>query len=443
MSFQNALMRKLLLNALAGLAAALGLASTYLAYTIFGIGGDADLWMLGTAVTMALALLAQLGVEQVGVFYSRTRHLSDQESRRFARDSLLWSYLFGALFACGFALLAPWIAGVFAPGFAADQQKRLASLLWEYWPLILVAPSQYVLKQLLLIHGRSITATSLNLLFPGIHTAVLVAASLGSVGRVEGLAGQLSSIYAVLSAATSLFLADVVLTRQAPHWRALGPFIVSSFSMRVTHSLHGLLVTFVSNQLLSFGAAGTIAVFQYARKVAEGLVAVTVGPHGSVYHARQSAAWASRTKSAFAAHIRDYLASIVPLLAVAGVALAVGIAYLYFYDALPAQLDAASLSIAVAILFTWQIVIAVETIPVGVLALESRYKALLVINGLFICSYYFLAIMTTQMFSAVSAIALSGLVAQLQSVCLFAWTARSIASAHWRDSSLSNSARPD
>ncbi len=423
--------RKLALNAMAAMSAGLGLLGTALAYRVFGLSAQADVWMLGTVIVMSLTLVSQLGVEQMAVFYARERAADAQRADGFVRDALLWSLCFGALFAAAVHVLAPWLVRGFSPGFSPQQHADVTQVLRAFWPLLLLSPSQFVIKQVLLVRGSVLIATALGLLVPATQCAALLVAVMGMGSEPARVASQTVVGYGLLSLPVLLLAMRGLPWGQRPDMHTLVPFIASSASMRLTHSVHGFLVTFVSNHLLSFGVAGTVSTFQYARKIAEGLASVTVGPHVSVYHARQAVHWADASEQSFRAQVREYLRSIAPLLLLASLVLAGTACYLWLSQRLPQQVDASIFALAVGALFLWQIVIAIETVPVGVLVMACRYRQMLLINASFITAYYLWGIGLQQLMPGAVAIPVASILAQLQSTALFCWSAKALYAARF------------
>ena len=134
------------LNLLAALGASLGVANIVLSWRLFGTGREGDLWMMVMAIAQALAILSQLGVEQVAVFSARARQAGADQGRRFDRDSLQWSLLFGLLFAVVMALMLQAVAAAFAAGFDAPTRDRLVALLLPIMLQLAAAPPLYVLR---------------------------------------------------------------------------------------------------------------------------------------------------------------------------------------------------------------------------------------------------------------------------------------------------------
>jgi hypothetical protein len=378
----------LFLNAFAIVGAMLGLANAALAWRIYGTAAIGDSWMMAIAITQSFTLLSQLGVEQVAVFSAEARADSQEAGDRFDRHSLTWALLFGIGFSSVILSLSSWIVTAFASGFsdAAQAQVRTA-----FTPLLLqvaVAPSLFVLRQQLLLKGRTRLAVVLNNVFGLVQFLVLIFAWHGGTPPPERLAWSVG-LGCVSLVMTAVFaVGEKGSGRQMPKWSSLSPFIRASLQLRFTHSIHNFLVVLLMNSALSAGVPGTVARFQYVKKVADGLSAISVGPHLSVYHAAQAQAWAVTDCAAFARNLRSYLLTAIPLLLGATGVFLVLASMLVRYLTDP-RIQAAGHEIALLlVLLGWQTVIAIESIPAGVLVIQKRTGLLMAVNGIYVAIFF-------------------------------------------------------
>lgn len=419
---------RLFLNVFALLGAVIGLGNAALAWRLYGTTRDADVWMLAFTITPALCLLSQLGVEQFAVF-SAEAHAADADAgRRFDRDSMTWALVFGLACCVVLALLAAPLVAVFAHGYGPDERAQVVAVLLPLLLQVLFTPPLYVLRQQLLLQGRPRVSIVSNNLFGAVQLAVLSVAWLG--GGMSTLRGGVAT--GVLSAALAAWLVFAFcergVLRHAPDPRQLWPFVRASMAMRATHSIHNFLVVLLTNSALSGGVEGTVALFQYTKKVADGLASISVGPHLSVYHPAQARAWAARDASAFAANVRAYLVAAFPLLLLASVALAlVAVVVVQLVPGAAARLPAGGLAV-VLVLLAWQALISLESVPVGVLVLARRPDLLLAINGLFVVTFF--AVLHGVLVAPYTglAVAVASVACQAVSAVLFALVARRL----WR-----------
>lgn len=383
----SAVVDRLFLNVFALVGALLGVANVALAWRVFGTGSTGDLWMMALAVVQAFVLLSQVGVEQVAVFAAQARALGVSDGERFDRDSLTWGLISGLAFALLMLLVLPAVVLTFAQGFGIDARHALGATLMPLLLQVAVAPALYVLRQQLLLNQRARWSVLLGNTFGAMQCLALIAALVAPSATPQQLALAVGAGCAIVVVAAVLALGAPGAGRRWPAWTPILAFIRASVALRLTHSAHNFLVVLITNSELSSGTSGTVALFQYVKRVADGLCAVSVGPHLAVYHADQATAWAQRDRAGFAANIRAYLGSALPLLALAT---GLFLAGAWLFNASPVGSLAPS-AVALSLfwlLLAWQALIAVETVPAGVLVLENRAGAMLLVNGVYIGLFY-------------------------------------------------------
>jgi hypothetical protein len=268
------------------------------------------------------------------------------------------------------------------------ERAQVVALLLPLLLQVLFTPSLYVLRQQLLMRGRPHLAILSNYLFAGVQLAVLSAAWLG--GGLSPVQGGIAIgvVSAALSAWLVFALCERGVLRHAPEWRQLWPFVRASVAMRSTHSIHNFLVVLLTNSALSGGIDGTVAVFQYTKRIADGLASISVGPHLSVYQSAQARAWAARSAVAFSANLRAYLLSAFPLLVLAAIGFACLAAMaIHVLPGAAVKVPYGSF-VVLLVLLSWQTLIALESVPVGVLVLARRPEVILVINAVFVATFY-------------------------------------------------------
>lgn len=379
---------RLLLNVIAVFSVVVGLLNTALAWVIYGAGGKADIWMLSFVVAQAFVLLSQLGVEQYAVFSAEHATVSEQAGKSFDRQCLSWSLMFGTGFAGLLAVFLPSIVGMFAAGFSAAAQ---AEVLHTVYPLLLqvaLAPMLYVLRQQLLMQGRAKLSILLNSTFSMVQLLVLAG------GWVSGqlspaILATLVGLGSLLAATSALFSSGPLRDQFArPDWYRLWPFIRASAALRFTHSIHNFLVVLLTNSALSGGVPGTVSLFQYVKKIADGISSVAIGPHLQVYHAAQAGAWARSDKRLFHKNIREYLLHALPVIAIALAGILV--CWRFAGDFIPSLAHKATTEAfwIFVVLSTWQVLISVESVPAGVLVVGKHTRWLLLVNALFVMNFY-------------------------------------------------------
>lgn len=390
-SMQNWLRERshsLFLNAFALLGAVLGLANAALAWRLYGTSSNADVWMLALLATAALCLVSQLGVEQFAVFSAEAHADDGERGRRFDRDCMTWAIGFGVAIALALTAASSSVAALFGNGYAAAQRARVGVVLLPLLLQVMCTPALYVFRQQLLLSGRSRLAIVMNNIFPAVQFAVLASAWATHSITPEHAALVTGLVSAALAAWAVLGLGEAGVLRHKPDWVALRPFIRASFAMRTTHSVHNFLVVVLTSSALSAGVEGTVALYQYAKKLADGLSSISVGPHLSVYHAAQARAWAMVDPVAFRRNMRTYLISAFPLLFAATLLFGAGAgAAVHFVHSFAQRMPPSGFAL-LFLLLAWQTLISLESIPVGVVVIDNRTEMVLFVNSLYVLMFF-------------------------------------------------------
>lgn len=383
--------RALLYNALAVLSTGLGLINSLLAWRLFGVGPDADAWLLCLAIISALNLISLLGVEQFLYCYADKRAHAPAEAVDFAKTALLWSLLCGGAFAAMCALTGPHLVRLFAGGFSESAQQGVTILLLAMLPQTAAMPLLHVARQLHNAHERYTSAYLLALWTPSVLLIAQLMGLLSGIG-IGGLAwivgaGGVGQIALCLYAVRHWLRAGHLVSKPA---LALRDFIVKSMWMRGGHALHHFLSAVIVNGALSALPTGNIALFQYAKRFADGVSSVAVGPHGNIYHARLAKAWSERDQRSVRDAAAAYLKHVFPLFAAGVVLVWLALPYLLTWIASHDQLPVDYLASIFLVISVWCGLIVFESVFVGMLTAAHRAGVFILVNGLFIVVFFWL-----------------------------------------------------
>lgn len=378
-----------LYNILAALGAGLGLANSLLAWRLFGVGADADAWLLSLTVIGTLNLLALLGVEQFLYCYEDERARTQVQANDFAKTALLWALLCGVVLACLFAVATPYLVRIFAVGLPEAAQRQIAVLLLVMVPQTAAAPLLHVTRQLYNAHGHYAFAYLLALWAPCVLMLAQVMGLLGGI-KLSGLAqvvgaGAVGQVALCLYAVRPWLRAGRLL---AEPFRALRDFVWKSISMRSGHTLHNFLSTAVINGTLSTLSAGNIALFQYAKRFADGVSSIAVGPHGNIYHATFAKAWSERYRRMALDAVGAYLKHVLPLFALGVVLVWLALPYVLRWIAPQGHVPIDNLMSVFLVVSLWSGLIAFEAIFVAVLTAAHSAALFILINSLFIAIFF-------------------------------------------------------
>lgn len=412
--------KALFYNVLALLGAGLGLANSLLAWRLFGVGADADAWLLSLTVIGTLNLLALLGVEQFLYCYADERVRAQAKADDFAKTALFWALLSGVVLAALCAIAAPYLVRIFAGGLSEAAQQRVTILLLAMLPQTAATPLLYVTRQLFNAHERYTLAYLLALCAPCV---LLLAHVIGLQGGIKlgGLAwivglGAVAQIGLCLYLVRPWFRRGRLLPKPI---RALRSFVWKSVSMRSGHALHNFLSAVIINGALSTLSAGNIALFQYAKRFADGISSVAVGPHGNIYHARFAKAWSERNRRSALAAARAYLQHVMPLFVIGVMLVWLALPHLLRGIAPGVDIAVDNLVSVFLLISIWSALIAFEAVFVAVLTTAHRAAVIIGINGLFIAVFFGLTHLELGI-AFIFKLTLAASVAQSLSAALFA-----------------------
>lgn len=379
--------------------------------------------MLVLTMTQAFNLLSQLGVEQFQIFSAEQRALDVSLGEAFDRDSISWSMLSGTLFAGILGLAAPWLVGLFSTGFSVDEQMDALRIFYPLLLQVCVAPAMFVVKQQMLLADKKLLATILGWSLGAAQLVVLVFCFVCSIVDVNYVSSSTGVFSLILCGVIVWFWSGTQVFKRLPDLNRLWPFIKASASMRSTHSIHNFFVVLITNNALSVGVEGTLSVFQYVKRVADGLASVSFAPHAAVFHARQAEAWAREQKVAFFENVQHYLqTSFLALLILSLGAVVVAAIAILWFGMVPSMMSTNNLCLFVLMLL-WQLMISVETVPVGVIMMEKRSLQVFCVNAIFLLMLFILT--HDLMRSSMTGLKIGGvlLVSQALSFCIFSFLA--------------------
>lgn len=406
---------KLVLNVISTALALVSLLNIYFIWLAYGSSSEADIWMMGLSIVQMLFLLSQLGVEHYATLISEAFEVEFKKGIQLERNYLLWSVIFGLFFSIVSYILLPYIVESFAPGFKVIDQLKLKELIESMLLAVASAPSVYVLRQQLIKDGRETCA----LIVGGVFQYVLFVYLFFYVNSIVlgdsilvGLVTYALSIVLALTFGRSGWINSVI------SMSGIYNLIHQSVRFRFVHSIHNFIVIFLINSALSKCQAGTVSNFQYAKKIADGFVSVVFGPHILILHAKQARAWASSLLVEIVLNIKSYLTVSVSIFSISLMVLGGGIwgsiMFLEYrqYDPLVKIFG------LFALLLCWQVVIAVETIPVSLLIADSRAGLIMCINVTFIATFFILINSFNAPLNG-DLIACYGIISQLISLIIF------------------------
>ncbi|MCW2312609.1 MATE family efflux transporter [Rhodoferax antarcticus] len=424
-------------NGIAAIGAAIGMLNTILTWKLFGATQTADIWLIGLAVVSILSLLVLLGVEQFLVFYTSILTQRPDYAASFAFMAMIWSLLSGGLFALGCFWMVDLLVSWFAGGLSEGAKQTAASVLVLLLPQVAVAPSLHITRGILNAQGNYGRSYLLALITPSALLSVLAYFSVVGGGGVLQLGFTVAvAAFLQLGICYTMVFRCLITSWNAKLMKEFRDFVVNSVTMRIGHSFHNLFVGLIINSTLSHQAIGMISIFQYAKRFADGVFTVTIGPHVGILLARQASAWPDRNYTQYKKNIKVYLRTISPLFF--GSAILVFLLIPMLLEMMPrdgAEHAVGAIQITYAIFTVWQGLIALEAVFVGVVTTARRSFILWGINCLFIVNFYLFSKYISES-SPVWYLVAAAIFAQLISVGCFGVTALFLAKKQFYSSTL-------
>lgn len=371
-----------------------GLAVTGLIWYRYNATLDSDILLLATSSISILAQLSLVGVEQVLYFYSDERKKSPQAAGHFFKLAFTWALVSGAGFACLFIVLAKYFLLMVGSGFSEAARAQTEYLLLCLSPQLVLSPALHVLRAKWALDEKFGRAYLLSAVNPLILLVCLVVTLVVGVSDLTTFGNLSLGIFVLF---LNLFLAFnrkyLVLNPSRSDWGQIRALLFHSSMIKGANSVHGFLVQALSSSILSQMPTGSISIFQYAKKLADGVFAITAGPQVMIYHSRCATAVSAKiptmVRIELRKHIIEFLKPFISLfLAMASL----------IYLITPFALALVSTNFSPPIIdnirhvylgiVLWYFILGAETLSVGVILATRSVLSLFGVNFVFILLFF-------------------------------------------------------
>lgn len=368
---------------------ACGLAVTGLIWFRYSAGKESDILLLATSSISILAQLSLVGVEQVLYFYADEVKKGIKEADQFFSVAYTWSLLSGFGFTILLVLLSKYFLMLVAPGFEESSLSESRYLLICLSPQLILSPTLHIFRARWSLEekfGRAYLLSALNsfvLLICLILTAVLRTSNLEVFGNFS------LGIFLVFLLGFVFYNRRYLVRFSKRDWLKVKALLSHSSQIKGANAVHNFLVQALISSLLSLMPTGSISIFQYAKKLADGVFAITAGPQVMIYHSRCAVAVSHWNMSEMRENVIHFLKTFLPLfLSMA--------ALVYFMTPIALSILAKSLATPVigeirwVYLGTalWYLIIGIETTSVGILLATHSSRLLFGINFVFIFLFF-------------------------------------------------------
>lgn len=367
-----------------------GLAVTGLIWYRYNATLDSDILLLATSSISILAQLSLVGVEQVLYFYSDERKKSPQAAGHFFKLAFTWALVSGAGFACLFIVLAKYFLLMVGSGFSEAARAQTEYLLLCLSPQLVLSPALHVLRAKWALDEKFGRAYLLSAVNPLILLVCLVVTLVVGVSDLTTFGNLSLGIFVLF---LNLFLAFnrkyLVLNPSRSDWGQIRALLFHSSMIKGANSVHGFLVQALSSSILSQMPTGSISIFQYAKKLADGVFAITAGPQVMIYHSRCATAVSKWNLEELKNNAIHYLKTFLGLFFVMASAV-------YFLTPLALSFIAKSIAPQtvneirwVFLGFVgWYLIMGIEILSVGIVLAARSSVLLFGVNSIFILLFF-------------------------------------------------------
>lgn len=399
-----------------------GLAVTALIWYRYSATQQSDILLLATSSISILAQLSLVGVEQVMYFYTDERKNGQAVADHFMKLAFTWSLLSGATFAIVFIVFSKYFLMMVASGFSEENQELARYIILCLTPQLLISPALHVIRGKWALeekYGRAYMLSAVNSLI------LLICLILTVVTGVQTLKlfGNLSlAVFLAFLAGFLFYNRNLLILPARSEWKKIKALVIHSSTIKGANAVHNFLVQALMSSLLSLMPVGSISVFQYAKRLADGVFAITAGPQVMIYHSRCAKAVSSWNLADMRANVVHFLKTFLALFFAMAAAvyflspLALSIVGKNFLPETIRQILAVYIGIAL-----WYLVMGVETLSVGILLATHSSRSLFTINLSFILIFF--AWSRGHDISTVLELIYTTIVIQLVSFGQFTWSA--------------------
>jgi hypothetical protein len=366
-----------------------GLSVTALVWYRYSASRESDILLLAISSIGIVSQLSLLGVEQVMYFYAEEKKRGEEHSESFFKLSFTWAFASGLIFIALFILVSDLFVSLVAAGLSADEQSQVRHLLLCLSPQLILSPVLHVLRGKLAIEekfGKAYMLSAVNsfiVLLCLILVTVFQSADLKTFGSVV-----FCGFMVFILGFCIRFRQNLIRPSRQGIARIRG-LVLHSSSIKGANAVHNFLVQALLSAILSRMPAGSISIFQYAKRLADGVFAITAGPQVMIYHSRSATAVPGRDYVQMKGNIFSFLKSFLTLF----FAMAV---LVYFAAPIALSLIGKGFSedvidqiryVYVATV-VWYLIIGIETMSVGVILALRSSLALLAVNFTFIVCFF-------------------------------------------------------
>ncbi|MGZ3749513.1 MAG: lipid II flippase MurJ [Pseudobdellovibrionaceae bacterium] len=366
-----------------------GLSVTALVWYKYSATKESDILLLATSSISILAQLSLVGVEQVLYFYADERKKHQKDADHFFKLAFTWSMLSGAIFALVFLSLSKYFLMMVASGFSEEARSLAGYLLFCLSPQLVMSPSLHVLRAKWALDEKYGRAYLLSAVSSFILLICLIATMVFGITNLEAFGNISFSIFLAFLVAFVIYNRKFFIRPYRADWLRIKELIIHSSAVKGANAIHNFLIQALISSLLSKMPTGSISIFQYAKRLADGVFAITAGPQVMIYHSRCAKAISQWNKSEMRSNVIHFLKTFLSLF----FAMAF-VVYILTPFALSIVAKSFSISTIDEIRFVylgvvlWYLIMGIETLSVGIILATRSSLILFGVNFTFIFLFF-------------------------------------------------------
>jgi hypothetical protein len=399
-----------------------GLAVTGLIWYRYSASQQSDILLLATSSISILAQLSLVGVEQVLYFYTDESKKGREVAAHFMKLAFTWALISGAGFAVLFILFSKYFLMMVASGFSEENQELARYVILCLTPQLLVSPALHVIRGKWALEekfGRAYMLSAVNSL---VLLLCLLLTVITGVQTLKVFSNLSLGVYIAFLAGFLFYNRRLLIWPAQNEWHKIKMLVIHSSSIKGANAVHNFLVQALISSLLSQMPTGSISIFQYAKRLADGVFAITAGPQVMIYHSRCAKAISSWNLTDMRANVVHFLKTFLSLFfAMAAVVylltpFALSIVGKNFLPETVSEILLIYLGIVL-----WYLIMGIETLSVGVLLATHSSRNLFAVNLTFILLFFTWS--RGHNITSVLELILTTVAFQLVSFGLFTWSA--------------------
>jgi hypothetical protein len=172
-------------------------------------------------------------------------------------------------------------------------------------------------------------------------------------------------------------------------WLKIKELIIHSSTIKGANAIHNFLVQALISSVLSRMPTGSISIFQYAKKLADGVFAITAGPQVMIYHSRCATSVSNLDKAEMKNNALHFLKTFLSLFF--AMAFMVYILTPFALSIVAKSFSATTIDdirlVYVGVVL-WYLIMGIETLSVGIILATRSSLALFSVNFTFILLFF-------------------------------------------------------